>query len=238
MRHDILTKAANIKDVMFPVFTNAVLLDEGYADFFDRNRNLIPVISLEGGEEATDMRRGSGIFEQTSEAMRLLKKKRILFGVSITLTKENIFEVTHTSFARDMRKKGAGVLFYVEYVPSDGVSEHLAPDDETRKVFQSRMNALRRTTHLLIITFPGDEDFTEGCLAAGRGFVHINHNGALEPCPFSPYSDTSVAQTSLKQALASSFLQRVREEGMLKGEHKGGCMLYERREVVQRLLTL
>lgn len=156
----------------------------------------------------------------------------------MTVTKENIFEVTNTDFARDVQKKGAGVLFYVEYVPSDGVSFHLAPDDAAREVLNTRLNALKRTAHLLIVSFPGDEDFTEGCLAAGRGFVHINHNGALEPCPFSPYSDTSVAHISLKQALASGFLKRVREDGMLKGEHKGGCMLYERREEVQRLLQL
>lgn len=237
MRPDILEKAANIKNIMFPVFTNGVLLDEGYANFFDKNRNLIPVISLEGDESATDLRRGEGVYQMVSAAMHLLKKKRILFGVSITFTKENIFDITNTSFAKDLQKKGAGILFYVEYVPSDGVSDAFAPDHEAREVFANRLNSLKRTTRLLLISFPGDEDFTEGCLAAGRGFVHINHTGALEPCPFSPYSDTSVADIPLKEALKSRFLKKVREDGMLKGEHKGGCMLWERRTEVERLLS-
>jgi MoaA/NifB/PqqE/SkfB family radical SAM enzyme len=237
MRPDILEKAANIKNILFPVFTNGVLLDEAYVDFFDKNRNLIPVISLEGGEAATDLRRGEGIFEKTAEAMLLLKKKRILFGVSITFTKENILDITQESFAKELHKKGTGILFYVEYVPSDGISEHLAPDAEARAVFEGRLNVLRRKTRMLVISFPGDEDFTEGCLAAGRGFVHINHTGGLEPCPFSPYSDTNVAELSLKDALASPFLKKVREEGMLKGEHKGGCMLWERRSEIERLLA-
>jgi MoaA/NifB/PqqE/SkfB family radical SAM enzyme len=238
MRYDILEKAANIKNVMFPVFTNAVLLDAGYADFFARNRNLVPVISLEGGPEATDERRGAGVYERTTEAMRLLKKRRVLFGLSVTLTKENLFDVTTVEFARDMRKKGAGVLFYVEYVPADGESGDLAPDAKARGIFENRLHAVRKMSHMLVVAFPGDEDFTEGCLAAGRGFVHINHTGGLEPCPFSPYSDTNVAETPLKQALSSKFLQRVREDGMLKGEHKGGCMLFERQNEVRRLLDL
>ena len=237
MRPDILEKAAGIKNIMFPVFTNGMLLDEAYVKLFDKNRNLIPIISLEGGEEATDARRGDGVFEKTAAAMRLLKKKCILFGISITFTKENVFDITRVSFAKEMQRKATGILFYVEYVPSDGVSEHLAPDAQARSILENRLNVLRRTTRMLIVSFPGDEDFTEGCLAAGRGFVHINHNGSVEPCPFSPYSDTNLANVSLKEALASPFLKKVREQGMLKGEHKGGCMLWERRAEVESLLN-
>ena len=40
-------------------------------------------------------------------------------------------------------------------------------------------------------------------MAAGRGFFHINSHGSAEPCPFSPYSDTNVRDTSLRQALQS-----------------------------------
>ena len=236
MRPEILRKAADIKEIIFPVFTNGVLLDEAAAEMFRRCRNLIPVISLEGGAAATDTRRGPGVYEKVTAAMRLLKQKRVLFGVSVTYTKGNIQEITDPSFARDLRKQGAGILFFVEYVPSDGVSEHLAPDAEARAVFEQRLVLLRKSTRLLVISFPGDEDFTDGCLAAGRGFVHINHAGGLEPCPFSPYSDVSVREQPLKAALASPFLKSVREDGMLKGEHKGGCLLWERRGEVERLL--
>jgi MoaA/NifB/PqqE/SkfB family radical SAM enzyme len=237
MRPDVLEKAAGIQGIMFPVFTNGILLDDAYVKFFEKNRNLVPVISLEGGEEATDARRGTGVFEKTAAAMRILKKKRILFGVSITFTRENVFDITRTSFAKMLQRKGAGILFYVEYVPADGISDHLAPDTQSRAILENRMNMLRRTTRLLLLSFPGEEDFTDGCLAAGRGFVHINHNGNVEPCPFSPYSDINVANASLKEALASPFLKKVREQGMTHGEHNGGCMLWERREDVARLLN-
>ncbi len=144
LRRDILEKAANVKNILFPVFTNAVLLDDGYAKFFDKNRNLIPVISLEGDKKATEARRGTGVYERLISAMRLLSGRRVMFGVSVTLTAKNIFDVASLDFAKDLNSKGANILFYVEYVPADGVSDSLAPDEKTREAFEKRLHALRK----------------------------------------------------------------------------------------------
>ena len=38
-------------------------------------------------------------------------------------------------------------------------------------------------------------------IVAERGFFHINSHGGAESCPFSPYSDINVKNTSLRQAL-------------------------------------
>jgi hypothetical protein len=42
-----------------------------------------------------------------------------------------------------------------------------------------------------------------GCLASGRGFVHINASGDLGPCPFAFYFDTSLKSVGLRQGLRS-----------------------------------
>ena len=47
--------------------------------------------------------------------------------------------------------------------------------------------------------------------AAWRGVVHINPEGRLEPCPFSPYSDVSLKHFSLQEALQSPLLRTIRE---------------------------
>jgi MoaA/NifB/PqqE/SkfB family radical SAM enzyme len=236
LRMDVLDEASRVRDIIFPVFTNGVLVNARTADFFSARRNLVPVLSLEGGRDATDQRRGEGIWEKAVGAMQLLKMHRILFGVSITFTRENMDEITSPAFLRDVKRLGAGIVFYVEYVPSDGQSAHLAPDDTARKVFENRLAQLRSKVRMMLLSFPGDEDFTEGCLAAGRGFVHISASGSLEPCPFSPYSDVSVADRPLHEALASPFLARIRQENALRGAHIGGCLLYERRDIVESLL--
>ncbi len=89
---------------------------------------------------------------------------------------------------------------------------------------------------MVFISFPGDEKTSGGCLAAGRGFFHINAMGKAEPCPFSPYSDSNVKETSLKEALNSKLFKRLKEENILLEEHAGGCVLFERKEMVEQLL--
>ena len=71
----------------------------------------------------------------------------------------------------------------------------------------------------MLISFPGDEVLSGGCLAAGRGFFHINARGGVEPCPFSPYSDTNLAECSLEEALDSPLFRHLRERGLLEQEH-------------------
>lgn len=68
---------------------------------------------------------------------------------------------------------------------------------------------------MVYLSFPGDEKGTGGCVAAGRGFFHINSHGGAEPCPFSPYSDINVRDTSLKAALNSHLFTELRNGGFL-----------------------
>ena len=89
---------------------------------------------------------------------------------------------------------------------------------------------------MVFISFPGDEKSSGGCLAAGRGFFHINAFGGAEPCPFSPYSDTSLKNISLKDALNSPLFLKLRENGNLEKEHIGGCVLFEQEQEVKKLL--
>ena len=71
----------------------------------------------------------------------------------------------------------------------------------------------------------------------GRGFFHINSHGGAEPCPFSPYSDVNVRNTSLREAMRSPLFTALRDGNILTGGHEGGCMLYEKRELVEKLLA-
>jgi MoaA/NifB/PqqE/SkfB family radical SAM enzyme len=73
-------------------------------------------------------------------------------------------------------------------------------------------------------------------LSSGRGFVHINPKGNLEPCPFAPFSDTNIKQMPLKDALKSSFLKTLRESPEHLRETEGGCALFTNREWVKSTL--
>ena len=76
-----------------------------------------------------------------------------------------------------------------------------------------------------------------GCVAAGRGFFHINSHGGAEPCPFSPYSDVNIRSTSLRDALHSPLFLALQKGDILLDDHQGGCVLYEKRELVEQILA-
>lgn len=236
LRREVIQKAARHKDILFPVFTNGTVLDYELLRLFHKNRNLVPVLSVEGDAASTDERRGSGVYDKLTKTMAAFSQKGMLFGASVTVTTENIGAVTSDAFLHQLKQNGCRIVFYVEYVPADRVSEHLAPTDAEREQLENRLNELRKDGGgMLYLSFPGDEKSTGGCLAAGRGFFHINPYGAAEPCPFSPYSDSSVASGSLLDALKSPLFAVLKESGLVGGEHIGGCALFLHERKVKAL---
>ena len=237
MRRDIIEEAVLHPEILFPVFSNGTMMNSEYIHLFDRHRNIVPIISIEGGIKETDARRGDGVYAQTVAVMRELQTKEILFGVSVTVTTENLDTVTKHEFIDDLQKLGCTVGIFVEYVPVE--RQDLALDLTQREYLQLKLNALRNGNEkMMLSSFPGDEKYYGGCLAAGRGFFHINGAGGAEPCPFSPFSDTSLKNTSLRDALHSPLFQRLQDSDMLLQEHTGGCLLFEHKNDMERLADL
>lgn len=238
LRRKVIEAAGDIKDILFPIFTNGTYIDDRYLGLFDRCRNLIPVMSIEGGRETTDRRRGEGVYDKLCQSMAALHERKLIFGASVTVTSANAAEVTDEAFVSGLIAKGCRLIVYVEYVPADGNSEHLAPTDRERKIMSSALASLRKDhPEAVFVSFPGDEKSSGGCIAAGRGFFHINSHGGAEPCPFSPYSDINVRDTSLKDAAASPLFRALADGGLLSDDHAGGCVLYEKRSLVEALLA-
>lgn len=237
LRRDVIEEAGKWPEILFPIITNATLIDESYLDLFSDRRNLVPILSIEGKREETDGRRGVGIYQQLEQHMQKLKSKKLLFGTSITVTKENMEEVLSDKFVGTLSEFGCKSVIYVEYVPVNEAGEALTLDDQDRELMAGRLGSLREQyDSMLLLSFPGDEKSFGGCLAAGRGFFHINAQGGAEPCPFSPYSDTNLAETSLKEALKSPLFTKLNVEGILNEEHIGGCTLFAKDSKVRELV--
>ncbi|MCR5324072.1 MAG: radical SAM protein [Lachnospiraceae bacterium] len=238
LRYDVIGEAAQRPDIMFPVFTNGTYMNERFYDLFDRNRNLIPIISIEGEKEVTDKRRGEGVYDKLIEVMDELQKRGIIFGASVTVTTQNLKEVSSEAFLGNLKSRGCKAVIFVEFVPVTEESKDLAPGEEEREYLKNEIDRLRQSdVEMVYISFPGDEKSSGGCVAAGRGFFHINSHGGAEPCPFSPYSDINVRDTSLRKALNSKLFKELREGGYLLEDHPGGCTLFARKAEVERLLA-
>lgn len=237
LRRDIIEAAGKVQNIMFPIFTNGTFMDERYFELFDRCRNLLPVMSIEGNQAITDARRGKGIYNRLIANMEELDRRGLIFGASVTVTTENIHEVTSEGFLKSLSDRGCKVVIFVEFVPVTEESKELAPGNKEREYLTGEIDRLRRDhPEMVYVSFPGDEKGSGGCVAAGRGFFHINSHGGAEPCPFSPYSDINVRNASLREALHSPLFTALRDGGVLMDDHEGGCVLYEKRELVEKLL--
>lgn len=238
LRRDIIEAAGKKQSILFPIFTNGTFMGEGYFKLFDKCRNLIPIMSIEGGKELTDQRRGEGIYDKLISNMNALKDRGLIFGASVTVTTENYKEVCSERFLNELSQRGCKAVIFVEYVPVTEESDGLAPSDAEREYIQNEISRLRKECpEMVYISFPGDEKSSGGCVAAGRGFFHINSHGGAEPCPFSPYSDVNIKDCSLRDAIHSPLFTALQDGGMLSDDHSGGCVLYEKRALVEALIS-
>ena len=238
LRRDIIESAGKKPNILFPVFTNGTFIDKRYFELFDRCRNLIPILSIEGEKEITDARRGRGVYDRLIANMNEFSHRNLIFGASVTVTTQNLHEVSSEVFLKNLSDRGCKVVIFVEFVPVTEDSKELAPGDAEREYLQEEIARLREEhPEMVYISFPGDEKSSGGCVAAGRGFFHINSHGGAEPCPFSPYSDVNIKDTSLREAMHSPLFTALRNADLLMDDHDGGCVLYEKRAQVEALLA-
>jgi MoaA/NifB/PqqE/SkfB family radical SAM enzyme len=237
VRPDILRITADFPDIIFLMFTNGLLITDDIAARFKAQKNIVPLISLEGYEDNTDDRRGSGIYERLQKIIQKLKKQDVFFGTSLTVTRNNFDTLLNDQFIGNLTALGGKFLFFVEYSPIQSGTEDWVITEEQRDHMSGLMQMFRSKYPALFISVPGDEKDFGGCLSAGRGFVHVSAEGDLEPCPFSPYSDTNLHNKSLKEGLESKFLRAIRENEELGKETGGSCALFAKREWVQSILA-
>src|SRR5664279_6139646 len=82
----------------FQVFTNATLINEDTADRIVELGNMAPAISIEGGRDVTDARRGTGTYDRVIAAMERLRDRGAIFSFSATASRDNLDEVISEEF--------------------------------------------------------------------------------------------------------------------------------------------
>jgi MoaA/NifB/PqqE/SkfB family radical SAM enzyme len=223
--------------MVFTLFTNGTLIDDAVIRKFKEQKHVIPILSMEGNEGVTDLRRGTGIHERLMKDMARLNENGIFFGSSLTVSRSNYDIVTGEPFIKRMRENGCKAFIYVEYNPVKKGTEDLVITDEQRDGILKIMASYRSSQPGVYIGFPGDEKAFGGCLSSGRGFIHVSASGDLEPCPFAPFSDTSLLNTPLKEALNSRLFQALQQNRDQLMESNGGCALWKKPEWVRSLLV-
>jgi MoaA/NifB/PqqE/SkfB family radical SAM enzyme len=220
-RPEIMDITAAYPHILFLLITNGMLLDAAMIETLKKQRNTVPVLSIEGTQTDTDERRGKGVHERLRQKMGELKRAGVFFSLSFTVTRNNFATVTDLDFLQGAVDDGCRLFFHLEYTPIRAGTDEWVITDEQRNEMKGLVDGFRRRFPAVFIAVPWDEEEQGGCLAAARGFVHISANGDLEPCPFAPYSDTSLLRVPLREALQSRFLRLMRENHALFAETDG-----------------
>jgi MoaA/NifB/PqqE/SkfB family radical SAM enzyme len=207
LMRDVFKLTGNHKHMIYSMFTNSTLIDEKVITKLKKNRHIVPVLSLEGTE--TDIRRGFGVLDNIEMVAKELKAAKVLYGISLTVTRNNFEEVCNDAFVQKHKKNGAVFFSYFKYVPIDKNTMNIVLTPEQDKKFNEFVYDFRKRNKTLILT-PANEIKFGGCMGAGKGVAHINYDGAMEVCPFAPFSDVSVKKMHLKDALQSKLFQNLR----------------------------
>lgn len=152
------------------VYTNGTLITKSVANELAKLGNVTPAISVEGFEEQTDKRRGKGVHKRILQAMENLREAGVLFGISVTGTRENAEIVTSDEFNDYyFDKQGATYGWIFQYMPIG--REHLLKPVVTpqqRLEMYNRTWRLVRERKIFVADFWNSGTASNGCIAAAR----------------------------------------------------------------------
>jgi MoaA/NifB/PqqE/SkfB family radical SAM enzyme len=165
-----------------------------------------------------------------------LQERDIFYAVSMTVTRSNYATVTGEAFVQALVDLGCQFFVYLDYTPIREGTEEWVITPAQRAAISAKMSAYRQDYPALFVAVPGDEAPFGGCLAGGRGFVHVSAGGDLEACPFAPYSDVNLRETSLQEGLRSTLLEAIRAHAPRLKREQGGCALWGKRAAIDALV--
>ncbi len=233
---NLLQLSEEFKDRLFLIFTNGTLLKEHDFERL-RNRkltNTIIVVSIEGDQEITNRRRGTGVYKKVISTIKHLDHVGIISGISVTINRTNFKYWMNEKNIDALIASGVRLGFFLEYIPVDNNTDLMLSNKERRK-FRQMILTFRETKQIFLVHSPGDEELMRGCVSAGRGFAHITPSGDLTPCPVSNIATHNLLTSTLREGLKSPLFKIIRETEHLLETNGSPCALFAHPNEVEEL---
>lgn len=236
-KDDIITLAKKHSDCMFLAFTNGTLINESYAKELEELGNIAFALSIEGFEDATDLRRGTGTFSKVIRAMNILKAHGIAYGFSACYTSENWKAIGSDEFIDQMIEKGCLFGWLFTYIPigKNAVTELLVTPKQ-REYMYHFVRRIRAEKPVFLLDFWNDGEFIGGCIAGGRRYLHINARGDVEPCAFIHYSGANIRDMSLMDALKQPLFLQYRDNQPFNENMLCPCPLLDNPHMLRKMV--
>jgi len=241
------------RDRCFIIFTNGTAIAERDFEWLKRLTNTAIIVSIEGGKEVTNRRRGKGVYQKATSTLRRLSEIGTPNGISATITRLNYKQWMNPERIDSLIAQGVRAALFIEYTPvmqapengsnnSDSEKNVIEQNDhylmltkEERAEFRTQILKYRETKPLYVIHSPGDEEFFGGCVSAGKGFAHVTPADDLTPCPVSNVATHNLAIATLREGLASQLFSKIRENEALLENEGTPCSLFAHPKEVEEL---
>jgi MoaA/NifB/PqqE/SkfB family radical SAM enzyme len=236
-KSDILALCREHDDCFFMAFSNGTLIDEPFAEEMRKVGNFGLALSVEGFEDATDMRRGKGVYKKVMKAMDILREYGQVFGYSTCYHRYNTDIVGSDAYVDAMIEKGARFAWYFTYIPvgKEAITDLIVTPDQ-REYMYRRVREIRATKPIFALDFWNDGEYVKGCIAGGREYFHINANGDAEPCAFIHYSNKNIKNCSLKEVLQSPLFMEYKKGQPFNENHLRPCPLLDNPGALQKMV--
>lgn len=236
-KKDIIKLAEKHPSQVILLFTNGTLVDDEFVAEMKRVGNITLAFSIEGFEESTDARRGKGVFKKVMAAMDRMRKAGLIFGVSITYTRNNTDELASEEFVDMLVDKGAAFAWYFTYIPvGKDVDVDLMATPEQRAYMYQKVLEYRNTKPIFIMDFWNDGEVSNGCIAGGKRYLHINARGDVEPCAFVHFATCNIKDVSLKEALGSPLMRAYQKRQPFNMNNHRPCPLIDNPQMMVEIV--
>ena len=169
--------------------------------------------------------------------MELLRKKKLIYGISCCYTSANYNSITSEEFYDSLIDLGAYFVWYFHYMPvGNDAAPQLLPTPEQRIGVYEKIRKYRATKPLFAMDFQNDAEYVGGCIAGGRRYLHINANGDIDPCVFIHYSSANIKEVSVLDALRQPLFMAYHNNQPFNNNHLRPCPMLENPEKLQQMV--
>jgi MoaA/NifB/PqqE/SkfB family radical SAM enzyme len=215
--------AAKNPDIMFFMFTNGSVIGQNFARKLASIGNLIPVLSFDGDSASRhDYFKGKGSWQKLMRAIKILNSLRLPWGYLSMITNLNARQVLSKKFVKAMKKRGAILARYLEYIPVGlSAKSELVPSGVTYNLMEKRKQEIIKNYEIYM-----QETAQSKCL----GLIFFDVDGNIKCCPFFHYAKHNIAQGKIEKSIKDSI------RDWCKAEYRGECPVYSDQEGLKAYL--
>ncbi len=203
-------------DCYFQLFTNGTLLTDEVAKKLRKLGNVSPLISIEGLEDVSDIRRGENkVYDRSMSGIDASLKNKLLTGTATSVCKSNFKDLVNEEFVNQCVKMGIHYLWYYIYRPvGPNPCNELALSEDEILELREFIVTIRRKAPIMIIDTYWDDKGKALCPGAIGISHHINAHGDIELCPPVQFAMDNVndGKNLVKTIENSEFLRNIRKE--------------------------